>query len=184
MNESGVNERGIPNDFVDRAYAAKEAGFARICLHCAVGLDANGRGDHDPGCPVVGQPKMLAEEALEALNALRSNIIGTQAAGWSNTVYPLVAILNAAGYEFTQPTDEQMREHLSCYGGAGGFPRTTTPNVKSDPPEWRADYVAETLGAAKARGMHVDLAWQIWDGAFVGSDRDQFVAYWEALPTA
>jgi hypothetical protein len=37
-------------------------------------------------------------------------------------MYPLVAILNAAGLEQLQPTDEQKREHLDCYGGAGGYP--------------------------------------------------------------
>lgn len=61
-------------------------------------------------------------EALEALNALRSNIVGTQSASWSNTVYPLVAILNAAGLEQFDPSEEQLRQHMGCYGGAGGYP--------------------------------------------------------------
>lgn len=61
-------------------------------------------------------------DALEALNALRSNIVGTQRASWSNVAYPLVAILNAAGLEQFDPTEEQLRQHLDCYGGAGGYP--------------------------------------------------------------
>lgn len=61
-------------------------------------------------------------DALEAINALRANVIGTQSASWSNTLYPLVAILNSAGFEYVPPTEQQMREHMDCYGGAGGFP--------------------------------------------------------------
>lgn len=62
------------------------------------------------------------KEALTALNDLRSNIIKTQRAGWSDTVYPLVAILEAAGFEQFEPTDEQIEQHRKTYGGAGGFP--------------------------------------------------------------
>jgi len=70
----------------------------------------------------VNAPCLTAEEALKALNELRSNVVGTQNAGWSNTMYPLVAILNAAGYEYVPPTDEQKEQHFNCYGGAGGYP--------------------------------------------------------------
>jgi hypothetical protein len=66
---------------------------------------------------------MSGDEALTALNALRSNIIGSQSASWSNTVYPLVAILNAAGFEQYEATKEQLEQHRACYGGAGGYPR-------------------------------------------------------------
>lgn len=65
---------------------------------------------------------MTAEEALMALNELRSNIVGTQSASWSNTMYPLVAILDAAGMEVFDSSEEQLAQHLSCYGGAGGYP--------------------------------------------------------------
>ncbi len=65
---------------------------------------------------------MSHDEALEALNALRCNIIATQSASWSNTVYPLVAILNAAGFVYDKPSDEQTAQHLACYGGAGNYP--------------------------------------------------------------
>ena len=65
---------------------------------------------------------LTPDEALEAINTLRSNVIGTQSAGWSNTMYPLVAILNDAGFEYIKPTEEQIRHHLNCYGGAGGYP--------------------------------------------------------------
>ncbi len=65
---------------------------------------------------------LTSEEALAAINQLRCNVIGTQEAGWSNLVYPLVAILNEAGYEYAAPSDEAFREHLMAYGGAGGWP--------------------------------------------------------------
>lgn len=65
---------------------------------------------------------LTRDEALDAINALRSNVIGTQSASWSNTMYPLVAILNAAGIEQFDPTEEQLRQHMDCYGGAGGYP--------------------------------------------------------------
>jgi hypothetical protein len=68
---------------------------------------------------------MDEQEALETLNQLRSNIIATQSASWSNTVYPLVAILNAAGFELVDSTKEQQAEHLKAYGGAGGYPGHT-----------------------------------------------------------
>lgn len=67
--------------------------------------------------------RISPDEALRRLNQLRSNMIATQSASWSNLSYPLVAILNAAGYELdTDVSDEQKEEHLSCYGGAGGMP--------------------------------------------------------------
>lgn len=62
-------------------------------------------------------------EALDAINELRSNIIATQSASWSNTCYPLVAILDSAGYECDDNvTREKRSQHISCYGGAGGYP--------------------------------------------------------------
>ncbi len=67
-------------------------------------------------------PRLTPDEALAALNALRSNVIGTQSASWSNMIYPFVAILNAAGIKQFDPSPEQLRWHLDCYGGAGGFP--------------------------------------------------------------
>lgn len=67
-------------------------------------------------------PELTPTEALIALNTLRSNIIATQKAGWSDTIYPLVAILNAAGWEQFEPTEEQIEQHRNTYGGAGGFP--------------------------------------------------------------
>jgi hypothetical protein len=65
------------------------------------------------------------EQALEALNTLRSNIVATQSASWSNFVYPFVAILDATGLEQFEPTDTQLAEHSSAYGGAGGYPGHT-----------------------------------------------------------
>lgn len=66
--------------------------------------------------------RLTPEEALTALNALRSNVVATQNASWSNLMYPLVAILNDAGMELFKPTEEQLRLHRACYGGAGGYP--------------------------------------------------------------
>jgi len=66
--------------------------------------------------------KLSPTEALEALNELRSNVITTQNAGWSNLVYPLVAILDAAGYKRFVSSPDQLKQHHSTYGGAGGFP--------------------------------------------------------------
>ena len=66
--------------------------------------------------------RLTHEEALHALNELRSNVVATQNASWSNMMYPLVAILNDAGFEQFDPTDEQQRSHVNCYGGAGGYP--------------------------------------------------------------
>lgn len=75
---------------------------------------------------VVGQAGetgiLFPEEALEALNVLRSNVVATQSATWSNLVYPLVAILNAAGIKQIDSTEVQQRHHLAAYGGAGGYP--------------------------------------------------------------
>jgi hypothetical protein len=60
--------------------------------------------------------------AMAKLNRLRSNIVATQSASWSNAMYPMVAILNEAGYEVEGATEGQEQEHLHCYGGAGGMP--------------------------------------------------------------
>lgn len=65
---------------------------------------------------------MTRSEALDRLNTLRSCIVKTQSATWSNSVYPLVAILNGAGFEPFEPTAEQLAAHLRAYGGAGGMP--------------------------------------------------------------
>ena len=68
-------------------------------------------------------PELTEREALEALNELRSNVVFTQSATWSNVMYPLVAILNAAGFELNEnPSDDQVANHLFGYGGGGGFP--------------------------------------------------------------
>lgn len=67
--------------------------------------------------------------AMTKLNRLRSNSIATQNAGWSNHMYPFVAILDEAGFEIEGATDEQCKEHLACYGGAG-----RTPMLLEHPP--------------------------------------------------
>lgn len=69
------------------------------------------------------RPLLTEREALEAINELRSNIIATQYASWSNVAYPLVAILNAAGFELEkEPGVDKVAQHFDCYGGAGGYP--------------------------------------------------------------
>jgi hypothetical protein len=74
----------------------------------------------------------LAEDALEELNDLRSNVTATQSASWSNTCYPLVAILNRAGYQDhgADVTQEQMADHMLCYGGAGFTPKHLSPDCR------------------------------------------------------
>lgn len=67
-------------------------------------------------------PDLTEAKALAALNALRSNVVGTQSASWSNTMYPFVAILNAAGLVQVDPSEDDLRQHMDCYGGAGGYP--------------------------------------------------------------
>lgn len=89
--------------------------------------------------------KLSPNEALEALNTLRSNIVGTQRGSWSNTMYPLVAILNAAGLEQFDPSEEQLRQHMDCYGGAGGYPghELSEPDAGWCPPVGRLQLVSE-----------------------------------------
>lgn len=65
---------------------------------------------------------LTPEEALNAINQLRSNAVETQRASWSNMMYPIVAILDAAGYKLEEVTNDQIREYIGCYGGAGGYP--------------------------------------------------------------
>lgn len=83
--------------------------------------------------------RMLAEgyinetKAIASLQQLRNNIIGTQNASWSNTAYPLVAILNAIGLEYEEPTQKQKCEHIDCYGGAGGYPGHL---LREPDPQW------------------------------------------------
>lgn len=89
---------------------------------------------------------MTRDEALEALNALRSNVIGTQSASWSNAMYPFVAILNTAGLEQFDPTEEQMRQHMNCYGGAGGYPGHV---LREPSPDW-VEPVGLRAGLARA----------------------------------
>lgn len=68
--------------------------------------------------------------ALIKLNRLRSNVVATQNASWSNMMYPLVAILDEAGYGVQGATEEQKKEHLACYGGAGKTPRLLDESVR------------------------------------------------------
>jgi len=92
--------------------------------------------------------KLTEREALEALNELRSNVIFTQSASWSNMMYPLVAILNATGFELNEnPTDDQVANHLFCYGGAGGFPghEIEEPGRERNEPGYDARRVARQV---------------------------------------
>jgi hypothetical protein len=85
-------------------------------------------------------PQLTVEEALERINRLRSNVVATQSASWSNMLYPLVAILDAAGLSVEGATDAQRTEHLACYGGAGHM-----PTILDHPPV--PDDLISSLGA-------------------------------------
>jgi hypothetical protein len=39
------------------------------------------------------------QQALEGVNAIRNSIVGSQQINWSEHIYPLVSLLNRAGYE-------------------------------------------------------------------------------------
>lgn len=81
----------------------------------------------------LGEATLTEHEALVALNRLRSNVIATQSASWSNLAYPLVAILNAAGFDLIEDVSvEQQAEHLATYGGAGGYPGHVVDRVGPD----------------------------------------------------
>lgn len=78
----------------------------------------------------VGERLDELQASMGAINELRSNMVATQQAGWSNFCYPLVAILDAAGFDLNYDvTERQAAEHISCYGGAGGYPG----NLKGEP---------------------------------------------------
>jgi hypothetical protein len=89
-------ERGVPgphlflpevNDVVD----AVPTGFM-VCRWCRVRLPA-------PPAPVLPRPEEPAlREALGKVNAIRNSIIGLQKINWSEHIYPLVAVLNEAGF--------------------------------------------------------------------------------------
>lgn len=82
---------------------------------------------------------LTADEALTLINQLRSNVIGTQRASWSNQVYPLVAILDAAGYEVHGITPEAATEHQAAYHGAGHWPTVLTADVPYSTPHTMGD---------------------------------------------
>lgn len=54
-------------------------------------------------------------KALNKINDLRNDIVGRQAIGFSRHVYPLVAILNEAGFP-GMPYEEAKRAALSATG--------------------------------------------------------------------
>lgn len=85
--------------------------------------------------------------AMTELNRLRSNVIATQSASWSNAVYPMVAILDRAGFELIRDvTPEDMADHMLCYGGAGGSPDHLTPDAR------KGDLWRQRVAEAKERG--------------------------------
>lgn len=49
--------------------------------------------------PDNGDHEITAEEALEGINLIRNSIIGAQTFNWSEHMYPLVSLLNRAGFE-------------------------------------------------------------------------------------
>lgn len=46
-----------------------------------------------------GDDPITHEQALEAIDKIRNSIVGLQTINWSEHIYPLVAILNRAGYK-------------------------------------------------------------------------------------
>lgn len=87
------------------------------------------------------------KEALDELNKLRSNIVATQSASWSNSMYPLVAILNRSGFELIENVEpEEMADHMMGYGGAGGSPSHVTPTCR------KGDLWQQSFEWAKEKG--------------------------------
>jgi len=72
---------------------------ARALMACSLALRY--AAEHMFAAPPLQAPAHsdAAREALEKINDIRNSIIGTHSLNWSEHVYPLVAALNAAGYE-------------------------------------------------------------------------------------
>lgn len=56
-------------------------------------------------CPHAATVERL-RSALEAINTIRDRVIRTQRVGWASVVYPLVAVLDEAGFVSTVTNEE------------------------------------------------------------------------------
>ncbi len=63
------------------------------------GPPPKGRCGYEQFEPDNGDDPITVEQALEGINAIRNSIVGAQAINWSEHIYPLVSLLNRAGYE-------------------------------------------------------------------------------------
>lgn len=55
------------------------------------------RREYEPFVP-EGDGPITPEQALDGINRIRNSIVGAQSLNWSEHIYPLVALLNRAGY--------------------------------------------------------------------------------------
>lgn len=62
------------------------------------GPPPKGRCGYEQFEPDNGDEPIGRETALEGINAIRNSIVGAQAFNWSEHMYPLVSLLNRAGY--------------------------------------------------------------------------------------
>ncbi len=63
------------------------------------GPPPKGRCGYEQFEPDHGSEPITPAQALEGINAIRNSIIGAQTWNWSEHGYPLVSLLNRAGYE-------------------------------------------------------------------------------------
>lgn len=99
------------------------------------------RHDDTPDAPA--SPVLSAEEALDRINRMRSNVVMTQRASWSNMLYPLVAILDAAGYECEGATDEQRAGKMPTLLDHTPMPDDILGSIGDTQPAPAPDHVGE-----------------------------------------
>lgn len=63
------------------------------------GPPPKGRCGYEQYEPDNGSEPITEQQALEGINAIRNSIVGAQMFNWSEHAYPLVSLLNRAGYE-------------------------------------------------------------------------------------
>lgn len=117
------------------------------------------------------------EQALHAINAIRNSIIGAQNVNWSEHVYPLVAALEAAGFE-GQPYPE-AREYV---GTMVERVMKVEAALRWRPAEPPPDDYAEVI-AVNAAGEHF-IATHFIAGGWAGYrvERSSPVVKWLPIP--
>lgn len=63
------------------------------------GPPPKGRCGYEQFEPDSSSESITEQQALEGVNAIRNSIVGAQTFNWSEHMYPLVSLLNRAGYE-------------------------------------------------------------------------------------